>query len=335
MDKKITISSSPHVHSGETIAGTMHTVIFALIPATLVGIYYFGLSALWVTLLSVFTCLVVEAGAQKALKKKVTIYDGSAALTGLLLAMNLPPTAPWWIVVLGGFIAITMGKHIYGGLGFNPFNPALVARVVLLISFPLQMTTWPKAQSIFNRSGAADAITEATPLGLLKEGIMMNGNIDAISDVSSYALFMGNAGGSLGEVSAIALLLGAIYLIYKGYITWHIPVSFIVTAAIFSGIFWLIDPTRYADPLFHILAGGMILGAFFMATDYVTSPVTGKGMIIFGAGCGLITMIIRLWGGYPEGVSFAILLMNSATPLIDRYTVPKPFGSSTKQGVAG
>ncbi|MBE9502902.1 MAG: RnfABCDGE type electron transport complex subunit D [Proteobacteria bacterium] len=335
MDKKITISSSPHVHSGETIAGTMHSVILALIPATLVGIYYFGLSALWVTLLSVFTCLVVEAGAQKALKKKITIYDGSAALTGLLLAMNLPPAAPWWIVVLGGFIAIAMGKHIYGGLGFNPFNPALVARVVLLISFPLHMTTWSKPQSIFNSIGGADAITEATPLGLLKEGIMMNGNIDTISDVSSYAMFMGNSGGSLGEVSAIALLLGAIYLIYKGYITWHIPVSFIVTAAIFSGIFWFIDPTRYADPLFHILAGGMILGAFFMATDYVTSPVTGKGMIIFGAGCGLITMIIRLWGGYPEGVSFAILLMNSATPLIDRYTVPKRFGSSTKQGVAG
>lgn len=327
------LSNSPHFHSGESIAGTMHTVILALIPATLVGIYYFGLSALWVTFLAISTCLVAEAGIQKILKKKITIFDGSAALTGILLAMNLPPTSPWWIVVLGSIIAMTMGKHIYGGLGFNPYNPALVARVVLLISFPLQMTTWAGPQPILNRSADADSLTGATPLGLMKESIMLNGNLDSLKEVSSFGLFIGNSGGSLGEVSAIALLLGGFYLMYKGYITWHIPVSFIGTAAMFSTIFWLIDPTRYADPLFHVLAGGMILGAFFMATDYVTSPMTTTGMLIFGVGCGLITMIIRLWGGYPEGVSFAILLMNSATPLIDRYTVPKRFGSKTKPEV--
>ena len=331
MENKLILSSSPHVHCGESIAATMHTVILTLLPASLVGVYYFGLPALGVLVLAIVSCMAVEAAAQKALNKKVTIYDGSAALTGILLAMNLPPSAPWWLVVLGSVIAIGMGKHVYGGLGYNPFNPALVARVVLLISFPVQMTTWTKPQPI---TSGVDAVTEATPLGLIKEGIMKDGNIDIINNVSSGAFFLGNGSGSLGEVSAIALSLGAAWLLYKGYITWHIPVSFIGTSAVFAGIFWLIDPTRYADPLFHIVTGGMILGAFFMATDYVTSPMTGKGMLIFGAGCGLITMIIRLWGGYPEGVSFAILLMNSVTPLIDKYTIPKRFGSRTAQEVA-
>lgn len=329
MENKLIISSSPHIHSGESIARTMHTVILSLMPAALVGVYFFGLSALWVVVLAIVSCMAVEAAVQKAMGKKVTIYDGSAALTGILLAMNLPPTSPWWLVVLGSAIAIGMGKHVYGGLGFNPFNPALVARVVLLISFPVQMTTWAKPKPIFE---GGDAVTAATPLGLMKDGLMKDGNIEAIRNVSDTALFLGNSGGSLGEVSAIALLIGAALLLYKGYITWHIPLSFIGTSFVFSGIFWVIDPTRYADPLFHLLAGGMILGAFFMATDYVTSPMTTTGMLIFGAGCGLITMIIRLWGGYPEGVSFAILLMNAATPIIDRYTVPKRFGSRTLEG---
>jgi len=325
MSDKLLLSSSPHIHSGESIAATMHSVILALLPAALVGIYFFGLPSLMVIVLAIVSCLVVEAIIQKIMKKKVTIYDGSAALTGLLLAMNIPPSSPWWMVILGSVIAIGMGKHVYGGLGFNPFNPALVARVVLLISFPVQMTTWTMPNSIFNTK--VDVLSGATPLGLLKEGIMKNGNIDAIKGIADSALFLGNSAGSIGEVSAIALLIGALFLFYKRYITWHIPVSFIASAFIFAGIFWLIDPVRYASPLFHILAGGMMLGAFFMATDYVTSPMTGKGMLIFGAGCGLITMIIRLWGGYPEGVSFAILLMNAATPIIDRYTVPKKFGS--------
>lgn len=329
MEERLILSSSPHIHSGESIASTMHTVILALLPACLVGIYYFGLPALSVIILATVSCLIFEAAAQKAMKKKVTIYDGSAALTGILLAMNMPPSSPWWMVILGSLIAIGMGKHIYGGLGYNPFNPALVARVVLLISFPVQMTTWTMPKPLL---GSGDAVTGATPLGLIKESIMKHGNIDAIKDLSEGALFLGNMGGSLGEVSAIAIILGAALLFYKGYITWHIPVSFIGSSFVFAGIFWVIDPTRYADPFFHILTGGIMLGAFFMATDYVTSPMSGKGMIIFGAGCGLITMIIRLWGGYPEGVSFAILLMNSATPLIDRYTVPKRFGSVRTQG---
>ncbi len=324
MEDKLLLSSSPHIHSGESVAATMHTVILALLPASLVGIYYFGFPALFVIILAVVSCMAFEAAAQKAMKRKVTIYDGSAALTGILLAMNLPPSAPWWVVVLGSLIAIGMGKQVYGGLGYNPFNPALVARVFLLISFPVQMTTWTLPKPILE---SGDSVTGATPLGLLQESVMKNGNIDALKTVSESALFLGNAGGSIGEVSAIALLIGAALLFYKGYITWHIPLSFMGSSFVFAGIFWLIDPTRYADPVFHILAGGLILGAFFMATDYVTSPMTPKGMIIFGAGCGLITMIIRLWGGYPEGVSFAILLMNSATPLIDRYTVPKRFGS--------
>ncbi len=327
MSDKLLLSSSPHIHSGESIAGTMHSVILALFPAALVGIYYFGIPSLVVIVVAVVSCLVVEAVIQKILKKKITIYDGSAALTGLLLAMNLPPSSPWWLVILGSVIAVGMGKQIYGGLGFNPFNPALVARVVLLISFPVQMTTWTMPNSIFNSK--ADVLSGATPLGLLKEGIMKNGNIDTINNITDSALFLGNSSGSIGEISAVALLIGALFLLYKKYITWHIPVSFITTAFIFAGIFWLIDPVRYADPLFHILTGGIMLGAFFMATDYVTSPMTGKGMVIFGIGCGLITMIIRMWGGYPEGVSFAILLMNAATPIIDRYTVPKKFGSAT------
>lgn len=327
MENKLFLSSSPHIHSGESIAKTMHTVILTLIPASFVGVYYFGLPAIMVIIVSIVSCMAFEAAAQKAMNKKITIFDGSAALTGILLAMNMPSTSPWWLVVLGSLVAIGMGKHVYGGLGYNPFNPALVARVVLLISFPVQMTTWAKPQPVF--SGSTDAVTEATPLGLLKEG-----NVEAISNVSDTAMFLGNMGGSLGEMSAIALLVGAAFLLYKGYITWHIPFSFIATSATFAGIFWFIDPVRYADPMFHILAGGMILGAFFMATDYVTSPMTPKGMLIFGAGCGLITMIIRLWGGYPEGVSFAILLMNSATPLIDRYTVPKRFGTILDKGAS-
>ena len=325
MEDKLLLSSSPHIHSGESIAGTMHNVILALLPASLVGVYFFGLPALFVIVLAVVSCMAVEAAAQKAMKKKITVYDGSAALTGILLAMNLPPSSPWWLVLLGSVIAIGMGKQVYGGLGYNPFNPALVARVFLLISFPVQMTTWTLPKPIMQ---GGDSITGATPLGLLQEGIMKNGNVDAVKGISETALLIGNAGGSLGEVSAIALLIGAAFLFYKGYITWHIPVSFVGTSFIFAGIFWIIDPSGYADPLFHILAGGMMLGAFFMATDYVTSPMTPKGMLIFGAGCGLLTMIIRLWGGYPEGVSFAILLMNAATPLIDRYTVPKRFGSA-------
>jgi electron transport complex protein RnfD len=248
--------------------------------------------------------------------RQVSILDGSAALTGLLLALNLPPSSPWWMVLVGSAVAIAIGKQIYGGLGHNPFNPALVARVVLLVSWPVQMTRW---------ISPLDGLSTATPLGVLKaDGIAKLGGFRL------FDLFIGNVGGCIGEVSAIALLIGILFLLWKGYVTWHIPVSYMGTVFIFAGIFWLVNPQKYANPLLHLLAGGLVLGACFMATDYVTSPMTPKGQIIFGVGCGLMTCIIRLFGGYPEGVSFSILLMNAATPLIDQYTRPKRYGRVTQ-----
>ena len=256
--------------------------------------------------------------------RKVTIFDGSAMVTGILLALNLPPTVPWWLVVVGSTIAIVIGKQIYGGLGYNPFNPALVARVVLLISFPVQMTTWVKPSPLF--SGAVDVMTTATPLGTMKTHLMVKGTLEGFTMGELWNPFVGNIGGCIGETSVIALLVGAGFLLYRGYITWHIPVTFVGMVFILSGLFWLINPDQYVAPLFHILTGGLMLGAFYMATDMVTSPVTNRGMMVFGAGCGVITIVIRLFGGYPEGVSYSILLMNAATPLIDRYMRPKTFG---------
>jgi len=256
--------------------------------------------------------------------RQVTISDGSALVTGILLALNLPPTGPWWLVVVGSAIAIVIGKQIYGGLGYNPFNPALVARVILLISFPVQMTTWIKPSPLF--SGAVDAVTTATPLEAMKTHLMVKGTLEGFTMGDLWNPFIGNIGGCIGETSVIALLIGAGFLLYRGYISWHIPVTFIGTVFILSGLFWLINPGQYMNPLFHVLTGGLVLGAFYMATDMVTSPVTYRGMMFFGAGCGAITIVIRLFGGYPEGVSYSILLMNAATPLIDRYTRPKAFG---------
>jgi electron transport complex protein RnfD len=305
----------------------MYSVVAALVPAMLVGVYLFGLRALWVILLSVGAGLAIEAGAQRMMGRKVTISDGSALVTGILLALNLPPTVPWWLVVVGSAIAIVIGKQIYGGLGYNPFNPALVARVVLLISFPVQMTTWAKPGPAF--SVGVDALTTATPLGALKTHLMVKGTLEGFAMGDLWHPFIGNIGGCIGETSVIALLVGAGFLLYRGYITWHIPVTFVGTVFILSGLFWLISPDQYMDPLFHILTGGLMLGAFYMATDMVTSPVTNRGMMVFGAGCGVITIVIRLFGGYPEGVSYSILLMNAATPLIDRYMRPKTFGWQT------
>ncbi|MEA2102662.1 MAG: RnfABCDGE type electron transport complex subunit D [Thermodesulfobacteriota bacterium] len=323
--KDIYISSSPHIRSDEDVAWIMRQVIYALIPGALVGIYFFGLPALMVILISVVSCMVIEALAQRVMRAKNTLSDGSAALTGLLLAMNLPSGAPWWLIVTGAFIAIIIGKQVYGGLGNNPFNPALVARVFLLISFPVQMTSWPAPRSFFNEQ--ADAVSAATPLGELKELIFAHSDITALAGKGLMDPFLGNIGGSLGEISALALILGGLYLILRKVITWHIPVFFIATVAVFTGIFWMIDPDMYASPAFHMLSGGLILGAVFMATDMVTSPITIKGKIIFAMGCGLITAVIRLWGGYPEGVSFAILIMNAFVPLINRGTGPKKFGA--------
>ena len=323
MENQLYLSSSPHIHSGETTDKVMRLVIYALLPATALSIYFFGLPALSVLLICTLGCVAFEALACKIMARPQTITDGSAALTGILLALNLPPSSPWWISLLGAAIAILIGKQVYGGLGYNPFNPALVARVVLLISFPVQMTSWTSPAPI---GSGLDAVTAATPLGEMKTAVMLTGKLPemATSGFSNY--FLGNMAGSLGEVSALALLLGGLFLLYKKIITWHTPISFIGTVVVVSGLFWLTDPTKYPNPLFHLITGGLILGAFFMATDMVSSPVTYKGMLIFGFGCGLLTVLIRLFGGYPEGVSFAILLMNAATPLIDRYTRPKIYG---------
>jgi len=327
VDNQLYLSSSPHIHSGETTERIMRLVIYALLPAVLVSLYFFGLPALKVLLICTLGCVVCEALANKLLKQELTIKDGSGALTGILLALNLPASSPWWLALLGSAIAIFIGKMIYGGLGYNPFNPALVARVVLLISFPVQMTRWTAPAPL---TTGIDAVTAATPLGEMKMAVMLTGKLPETANSGLLDYFTGNMGGCLGEVSSIALLLGGLLLIYKKVITWHIPVSFIGTTLLVSTIFWLADPGKYANPLFHLLTGGLLLGAFFMATDMVTSPITYKGMLIFGCGCGLLTILIRLFGGYPEGVSFAILLMNAVTPLIDRSCRPKIYGLAEK-----
>lgn len=327
--EKLYLSSSPHIHSGETTDKVMRAVIYSLLPACAVSVYFFGLPALLVLLYCTLGCVATEALCQKGLGKPLSLGDGSAALTGILLALNLPPASPWWLALLGSVVAIAIGKQVYGGLGYNPFNPALVARVVLLISFPVQMTTW-SAPAPFG--AAVDGVSAATPLGEFKTAVMLTGKIPPELQGNLGAYFVGNMSGCLGEVSALALLLGAAYLFWKKIITWHVPVSFIGTTVVLSGLFWLIDPSRYPNPLFHLLTGGLMLGAFYMATDMVTSPVTTRGLLVFGFGCGLITVLIRLFGGYPEGVSFAILLMNAATPLIDRYTRPRKFGLVVQRG---
>ena len=329
MDKKLLLTSSPHVHCGESIPIVMYNVIIALMPATLVGIYVFGFPALKIVLVASIFAVLTEYIWQKIFNRKVSAFDGSALITGLLLALNLPAACPWWVAALGSVIAIIVGKQVFGGLGYNPFNPALVARVFLLISFPVQMTKWVKpvlSQSFLS----PDIITEATPLGLVKEEVMLHGKIISAKSLSMFDLFVGNIGGCIGEVSALALIAGGLYLIYRGYVRWQIPVYFIATVFFITGIMWLINPEHYINPFYHIFSGGLMLGAFFMATDMVTSPIYEKGMIVFGIGCGLLTAVIRLWGGYPEGVSFAILLMNACVPLIDRYFKPKKFGYQPK-----
>ena len=310
---KLIVSNSPHISGKETISRVMTQVLIALLPAVIAAIWFFGLAALKVMILCTVGCVVVEEIWNKCAKRKPTWKDGSAALTGLLLAMNLSAGAPWWICILGCVLAIVLGKQLFGGLGFNPFNPALVARVALLIGFPSLMTSWV-APAPGNMT-ACDALTGATPLGA--EG-------QAIASLTD--LLSGNVGGCLGETSAIALLLGGLFLIVRKLIKWQVPVAFIGTVVVISGLVHAIDPSITQTPIYHILAGGLLLGAFFMATDMVTSPMTTNGALIFGFGCGLITSVIRIWGGYPEGVSFSILFMNALTPLIDRYTIGKPFG---------
>lgn len=320
-----TISPSPHVHGGDSIEKNMYGVLIALVPTFIFSIVFFGLGAILVTLTSVAACLVFEYVIQKYLmKQRPTIWDGSAIITGVLLAFNLPSSLPLWIVVIGALVAIGIGKMSFGGLGNNIFNPALVGRVFLLISFPVQMTTWP----VPNGFATADAVTGATPLALVKEAVK-NGQAvgDTLSSVgiTTGNLILGNIGGSLGEVAAIGLLLGFAYMLIRKIISWHIPVAIFATVIVFSGILNLADPTQFAGPVFHLFTGGLMLGAIFMATDYVTSPMTHKGMLIYGVGIGLLTVIIRVFGAYPEGMSFAILIMNGFTPLINRYCKPRRF----------
>ena len=290
---------------------------------------YFGLNALLISIVSVACCCLFQWLIEKFIMKvPSTVCDGSAIVTGLLLAFNVPATAEMiWMVAIGALVAIGVGKMTFGGLGKNPFNPALVGRVFMLISFPVQMTTWPTVGKWFPMS--LDTVSGATPLGLIKEGVKNGQSLSEVlsaPDMPSLCdIFLGHMGGSLGEVSAIAILIGAIYLLCRKVISWHIPVAFIGTAFIFSGILWLADPTQFVDPLTTILTGGIMLGACFMATDMVTSPMAKSGQLVFGVGCGLLTIIIRNWGAYPEGVSFAILLMNSVTPLINRWCKPTRF----------
>ena len=318
---QLTISGSPHVHGELSVKKIMYLVILALMPAFAVSIYFFGFNAIRVTLISVATCVLTEFLIQKyLLKGECTISDGSAILTGILLAFNVPSNIPWWMVVVGGIVAIGIAKMSFGGLGKNPFNPALVGRVFMLISFPVAMTTWPVPDQPFLTLGT-DVITGPTTLGLLKEG-----GVGAVSNINYWDMLIGNTGGSFGEMCAIALIIGGLFLIIMRIIDWQTPVIIIATVALVSGICWLIDPSTYVNPLYHILSGGLMLGAFFMATDMVTSPMTIGGKCIFALGIGLITIIIRLWGQYPEGMSFAILIMNAVVPLINKGFKPKRFG---------
>ncbi len=333
MSNLFKVSLSPHIHGKETTQKLMFGVIVALIPAFLTSVFFFGYSALIVTATSVGSCILFEYLIVKFIfKKSITINDGSAIVTGLLLAFNLPSNIPVLIIVIGSLVSIAVAKMTFGGLGNNPFNPALVGRVFMLISFPVQMTTWPVPAGF--KTGYADAVTGATPLAIVKEGLK---NGEPLSQLMTQIptpsqMFLGNMGGSMGEVAAVALLLGLIWLLYKKIITWHIPVSIIGMIVVFTGILWLINPEEYASPLFHVLAGGVLLGAIFMATDYVTSPMNPKAMLIYGCGIGLLTVIIRVWGAYPEGVSFAILIMNAFVPLMNAYIKPKRFGEEVKNG---
>ena len=317
MENSLYVSPSPHIHGGDSISKNMYGVLIALIPAFLVSLYCFGLGALIVTATSVLACVIFEYLIQRFLmKKEPTLCDGSAILTGVLLAFNVPSNLPIWIILIGALAAIGIGKMSFGGLGNNIFNPALVGRVFLLISFPAQMTTWP-VPDVFPMT-YTDAETGATILSSLHEG---GAPLPAMVD-----MLIGRIGGSLGEVSAIALLLGFAFIVWEKILTWHIPVSILATVFVFTGILYLVNPTVYVNPFIHLLSGGLLLGSIFMATDYVTSPMSKNGMIVYGIGIGLLTAVIRIFGSYPEGMSFAILIMNAFTPLINSYIKPKHFG---------
>lgn len=327
-DNKLLVTFSPHIRDSLQTDKVMLNVIYALIPAMAVSIYYFGFFALKTYILTIIFTLGFEALFLKLRNRRISLDDNSALVTAILLAMNLPPASPWWIILIGSFIAIVVGKQVFGGLGQNPFNPALVARVFLLISWPAQMTSWIKPTPIIENF-VFDSVSAATPLGQAKTELISHGKI--ITDFGNMSgFFLGNIGGSLGEISAAALIIGGIYLIYKKIISWRIPLAYLGSFLVIIVPYWLFFPDKSLNPLIHLVTGGLMLGVFFMATDMVTSPITKKGQIIFGIGCGVLTAVIRLFGGYPEGVSFAILLMNAFVPLIDYYIRPVSVGEAEK-----
>ncbi|MBQ6209631.1 MAG: RnfABCDGE type electron transport complex subunit D [Prevotella sp.] len=325
---KLVVSLSPHAHGADSVERNMYGVIIALLPALLVSFYFFGLGSVVVCLTSVAACMFFEWAITKfMLKTQPTLTDGSAIVTGLLLGMNLPSNFPIWMIILGALVAIGIGKMTFGGLGCNPFNPALVGRCFLLVSFPAAMTSWPVAGQLTNY---IDAETGATPLSLMKMAIK-TGDASVLEGLpSSLDMLLGNTAnglgaGTIGEICAIALIIGLVYMLYKKIITWHIPISILATVFVFSGLLHLASPI-YANPIQVIFSGGLMLGAIFMATDYVTSPMTPKGQLIYGVAIGFLTVVIRNWGSYPEGMSFAILIMNAFTPLINMYIKPRRFG---------
>lgn len=333
MDRLINIAPSPHVAGDYSVKKIMYGVVLALMPALAASIYFFGMGAIVVTLVSIVSCVGFEYLIQKyIIKTTPSISDGSAVLTGLLLAFNVPSNLPLGIIIIGALVSIGVGKLSFGGLGQNPFNPALVGRVFLLISFPVQMTSWPIPNGF--KTGYTDAVTGATPLALMKEGINAGGTVsNMMADIPQHLqMFYGYMGGSMGEIAAFALILGFFFMLWRKIITWHIPVILVGTIFAFTGILHLSNPERFADPLFHILTGGVMLGAIYMATDMVTSPMTPKGMAVFAIGIGVITVLIRTFGAYPEGISFAILIMNAFVPIINRYMKPKRFGEEVKNG---
>ena len=316
---RLLVSPAPHLHTRTSTMSLMRDVVIALLPTVIVSILFYGWREIMILAVSVISCVLLEYLITRfLLKRPNTTGDWSAAVTGVLLALNLPATSPWWMVLIGAIVAIGVAKMTFGGLGQNLFNPALVGRVFLLISFPVAMTDWGPVQGFI---GGADAATGATPLGLAKEG-----GIEAIRNLDYLNMLYMNIGGSAGELSAIAIIIGFIYLLARKVIRPHITLSIWITVFVFSGIMWLADPSAYTDPIFNLLTGGILLGSVFMATDYVTSPMSAKGGIIFGVGIGLITMLIRYFGSYPEGVSFAILIMNSTVPLINKFCKSKKYG---------
>ena len=328
--EKMIVSLSPHVHGRDSVRRNMYGVLVALVPAFLVSLYLFGVGAFLVTLTSVASCVFFEWAIGKYLLKRghTTIGDGSALITGVLLAFNLPSNLPLWIVVLGALFAIGVVKMSFGGLGCNLFNPALAGRVFLLLSFPAQMTSWPVVGQV---TAYTDAVTTATPLAVMKGLINGVPGMSADQLPAAFDLFLGNNPGCIGEVSALAVLLGLGYLLLRRIITWHIPVSILATVFVLTSLMHWVDPAKYADGLTHLLTGGVLLGAVFMATDYVTSPMNHRGMLLYGVCIGLLTVVIRLFGAYPEGMSFAILIMNAFTPLINTYVKPKRFGEVAKK----